>query len=91
MMNGMAKHLAAVSILIAVVAIFIAPAFDLPPTALRAARAAQQILMGFAFLAATASAALLCSPVLSVLLRAIPKPLKLASPSVIDLNCSRLC
>ena len=89
-MNKLATQLGAVVVLAAVLALFVMPAFDVQPTALRASRAAQQLLIAFSLMAAMAA---LLSPLSLQLLRIelLSNRSEVPHPDLIDIICSRLC
>jgi len=84
------KHMSVVVLLLCVVVVFLSPAVDLEPTALRAVKFANLLLVGFA-LAATALYAWVHSAESSAMevceqVCALPSP-----PDIVELNCTRLC
>ena len=90
-MNSRSKLVIVVFLLLSVAAIFISPAVDLQPTALRALQLAN---MFFAFLAlgATAAVSTLLEVPLSRVASIIERDWFLApSLNLLDLNCVRLC
>ncbi len=87
-MPGKVKVTIAVCLLLVVAYIFVLPAFDIDPTALRAARNAD--LLFFA-IAAAASALTLLRPRLGIFLLSPDFAHSSVSSNLIDLTCTRLC
>lgn len=88
-MKSRLRQFGVVLIVVAVLLIFAAPAFAVQPTALRAARAAQQLLLAMAFAATMARVCAIRSiafarTALASRRRAFPRV------RIIDLTCSRL-
>ncbi len=90
-MMKMTRQLGAAAVLLTVLAIFIMPAVNLQPTAMRAYRAAQELIMGFAFLAML----VVSIPSLTVVHLAAEcaeiDNSRIPHLRVIDLTCTRLC
>ena len=84
-----AKQIGALVVLIAVCAIFLAPAVSLQPTALRAARSAQQLLIAFAFLAMAAVP--YRQTACQHAIRHSPAARLLPAPDIVAFVCARLC
>lgn len=76
-------------LLVSVIAVFMSPAVDLPPTAFRALKLA---CMLFAFIASAASIlAGLFSRVVFWLANTEADSSSLPAPNLVDMNCTRLC
>lgn len=88
-MRSIALRIVALVLLIAVLGIFVSPAVDLDPTALRSIRAAQALLTGI-FAAATVLAAFI-SLVLAGHIGVRGDFIAATHDHLFELNCSRLC
>jgi hypothetical protein len=91
-MEKLARQIGTIVAIAAVLTVFLAPAFAAQPTALRASRAAQQLLLAFALTALVLANCLHHG--LSVLrpCHAAAESIVLPpDPRVIDLICARLC
>lgn len=88
-MKTRALQIVALVLLIAVLVVFISPAVDLDPTALRSMRSAQALLMGILAIATALTGFL--SQVLLALVPMRDDFLVIVDDHLFDLNCSRLC
>jgi len=79
-----------VILLVAVTVIFVSPAVDLEPTALRAAQAASLLLAVLA-LAGSFLASILHAPCLHLVAILTTESAAFFAPDLVDLNCNRLC
>jgi hypothetical protein len=86
-MGSKIKVGAALLLLLVVVYIFVLPAFNLDPTALRAAREIGLIFIGMAAAASALSAPKSCTQSARIALVTAVQP----SSHLIDLTCARLC
>lgn len=89
-MNGATKVAVGIVLLLSVLIIFIAPAVDLEPTALRAMQAASLLFAVLALAGTTIAATLTVSnPCLGAVFGF--HPIGASTASLVDLNCVRLC
>ena len=89
--TGLLTLLIALVVLSAVVAIAVLPGLNLQPTALRAARAAQGVLVGFSLLASVANGfSEVAAPSLGFLYLAGGLS-RFPHPPLCELTCARLC
>ena len=87
-MSTWLKSLLVILLLVAVATVFISPAIDLEPTALRASRAAQALQI--ALLSAALAIRGLLSPIF-VSLTPQAESRGVNHENLLDLNCTRLC
>ncbi len=90
-MEKLARQIGAVVAIVAVLTIFIAPAFSVQPTALRASRAAQQLLLAFAFMALVLTNCLRLGLSVQRPCHVAAESVVFSEPRLIDLICARLC
>lgn len=90
LMNGTTKLSIVVLLLLCVITVFISPAVDLEPTALRAVKAADMLFAAL-ILAGTAIAASLSVSFPSIGIVFGFHPVDAGATSLVDLNCVRLC
>ena len=90
-MHKLIKQIGAIVAIVAILAVFIAPAFSVQPTAMRASRAAQQILMAFALFASAVLTWLLATTLPSELADFPDDRICNFPLHIIDLTCVRLC
>jgi len=79
-----------VILLLAVIVVFVSPAVDLEPTALRAAQAAT-LLFALLALAGSFIARSLQAPCLHLVAISRTERVPFFAPDLVDLNCNRLC
>lgn len=79
-----------VILLLAVTVVFVSPAVDLEPTALRAAQAASLLLAVLA-LARSVLASIPHTPCLQLVAILTTESASFFVPDLVDLNCNRLC
>lgn len=79
-----------VILLLTVAVVFISPAVDLEPTALRAAQAAS-LLLALLALAGSVLASILHTPCLHLVATLTTESAPFFAPDLVDLNCNRLC
>lgn len=90
-MHKLIEQIGAIVAIAAILVVFIAPAFSVQPTALRASRAAQQILMAFALVASAVITWLLAATLSSELAESPDDQDRNFPLHIIDLTCVRLC
>ncbi|MGC2195575.1 MAG: hypothetical protein WA628_12930 [Terriglobales bacterium] len=90
LMGGRAKLGIVIVLLLCVMAVFISPAVDLEPTALRALKAANMLFAAL-ILAGTTIAAYLTLSFSFMGMVFDFHPMEASAASLVDLNCVRLC
>src|SRR5512146_3200572 len=88
-MHRLMEQIGAIVAIVAILLVFIAPAFSVQPTALRASRAAQQILMAFALVASAVITWLLAATLPSEIAESLDDRGSDVPPHIIDLTCVR--
>ena len=88
-MSKLSRQFGAVIAIAAVLVIFIMPAFDIQPTALRASRDARQLLLAFACVAIFATRSNFVPVVVALVTKA--NSAFTSQMPIVDLTCSRLC
>jgi len=89
-MSAAVKVAVGIVLLLSVLVVFIAPAVDLEPTALRAMQAASLLFAVLALARTTIAATLtLSNPYMGAVFSG--RPIDASTASLVDLNCARLC
>ena len=90
-MHRLMEQIGAIVAIVAILLVFIAPAFSVQPTALRASRAAQQILMAFALVASAVITWLLAATLPSEIAESPDDRDRNFPLQILDQTCVRLC